>query len=417
MSGNGWRAHAKSTHPNHEDYAKKTLYAYMPCYGRYGIEYVDAVVKVHYQGSYAFALRDFVYDAGNQWCPRWIQRNYQIQNREAPDAVAPYGYSNLGPEDVEGIVDGDAVAVPKEQAASTGAPQERFPHERVSPQKFVFEPEGEPLKDQEEEHAEAQCPEHNWQPESRKPWQLHSERGPNVDAVGTDIPKPAVPFEDIVNPEDLAQAYDRHWKTYSPSRTYETWEKIKQGGTKYSDESLTKENLGDDYQQIFVTMVLDHVEHVLDCVRRREQPEPLRLLLLGIAGSGKTRAIQTLLQEIQRALAQANLPAEIDPEAFVRVGAPTGTAAFNVRFNATTIHRLIHWFTPPYFSRLTNADQLHRLQQHLMNTHLVIIDEISMVGRQVMGRMDDSPNQGRAGQNEAGHSLGGVCCVGVGDPA
>ena len=221
-----------------------------------------------------------------------------------------------------------------------------------------------------------------------------------------------------MNPLEPKQKYDRHWPTYSGSRAATTWEQLRQGGgADYSDESLRKENLEDDYQQLFVTMVLDHVQHVVDCVRRKEQPEPMRLLLLGTAGAGKTRAVQTLLQEVKRALRKAHLPAEIDPESFVRVGAPTGTAAFNVRFNATTIHRLIHWFTPPYFASVTNDERLLALQKHLGKTRLLIIDELSMVGRQMMGRIDDRFNQGRAGQNEAGYSLGGVSCVGVGAPA
>ena len=77
-------------------------------------------------------------------------------------------------------------------------------------------------------------------------------------------------------------------------------------------------------------------------MQKKQTPEPLRLLLLGTAGSGKTRAVQTVLQELQRALSIADLPVDVDRTAFVRVGAPTGTAAFNLRFQATTIHRLIH---------------------------------------------------------------------------
>ena len=61
------------------------------------------------------------------------------------------------------------------------------------------------------------------------------------------------------------------------------------------------------------------------------------------------KEFQTALQEMQRVLATAGLPFDIDPREFVRVAAPTGTAAFNIRFNATTLHRLMHWFTPPYF--------------------------------------------------------------------
>ena len=164
-------------------------------------------------------------------------------------------------------------------------------------------------------------------------------------------------------------------------------------------------------------MVLDHVQHVIACINDGVQPEPVRLLLLGTAGSGKTRATQTMLQELRRALAAADLPAHIDREAFVRVGAPTGTAAFNVRFNATTIHRLIKWVTPPYFASVTNKDQLHALQTHLRDTYLLVIDEVSMVGRQMMGRIDDRFEQGRAGRNAAQYTLGGSSCVAVGDPA
>ena len=92
---------------------------------------------------------------------------------------------------------------------------------------------------------------------------------------------------------------------------------------------------------------LDHAEHIFECLRKKTQPEPLRLLLLGTAGSGKTRAVQTALQEIQRKLAAAGLPFDVDTRHFVRVAAPTGSAAFNLRFHATTVHGLIRWFTPP----------------------------------------------------------------------
>ena len=99
-------------------------------------------------------------------------------------------------------------------------------------------------------------------------------------------------------------------------------------------------------------------------------------------------------------------------------GAPTGTAAFNMRFNATTIHRLIHWFRPPYFKELAATDdRLHALQKHLASTWLLILDEISMVGRQMMGRIDSRTTQARAGNNPLEFTLGGISCVGVGDPA
>ena len=49
--------------------------------------------------------------------------------------------------------------------------------------------------------------------------------------------------------------------------------------------------------------------------------------------------MQTALQEMLRHLTSLSMPFD-----FVRVAAPTGCAAFNMHFNATTIHRLIHHF-------------------------------------------------------------------------
>ena len=91
----------------------------------------------------------------------------------------------------------------------------------------------------------------------------------------------------------------------------------------------------DDYQQLFATLVREHVHHLMQCCARKEQPEPLRLCLLGIAGSGKTRAIQTLLQEVQRALASAKLDVDIyRPREFVYVLVrPQGLQLSNMRCN------------------------------------------------------------------------------------
>ena len=185
----------------------------------------------------------------------------------------------------------------------------------------------------------------------------------------------------------------------------------------YSDESLCRETLNDDYQQLFVTMLIDHVQHVVECIHKKKKPEPMRLLLLGTAGSGKTRSVQPALQEIQRALAKAELPAELASTNLVRVGAPTGSAAFNLRFQATTIHRLIHWYTPPYFREVQNAETLQRLQKDLEYVQLLILDEMSMIGRQMMGRIDSRMEQAKAGVAAPNEALGGVSCVLVGAPA
>ena len=67
-----------------------------------------------------------------------------------------------------------------------------------------------------------------------------------------------------------------------------TWATLREESNVYNDDSLSADTLGDDYQQLFVTMLLDHVQYIIQCVRDEVQPEPMRLLLLGTAGSGKS---------------------------------------------------------------------------------------------------------------------------------
>ena len=85
VTGNGWSGQAKQTHERHEEYARKTLYAYMPCADLSGVEYVDAVVRHYFNGNYGYALYEFVSASDNVWCPKWIRRNYEIQNKISPN--------------------------------------------------------------------------------------------------------------------------------------------------------------------------------------------------------------------------------------------------------------------------------------------------------------------------------------------
>ena len=80
LNGCGWPRQAKRTHAQHTEYAKRTLYAYAPCAGLQGTEYLDAAVARFFKNDWAAALRAFVEDEGNHWCPTWIRRNYEIEH-------------------------------------------------------------------------------------------------------------------------------------------------------------------------------------------------------------------------------------------------------------------------------------------------------------------------------------------------
>ena len=181
-----------------------------------------------------------------------------------------------------------------------------------------------------EDHAapEAYDTDHHWDKERRPPEELHSALGPNLEPAPKQRKVEAL--DDTVNPED----HDWHtaWKDVDVHKLRAAWEALREEKPEL-DVGKREDFQLHDFQQLFVTLVLRHAEEVVAAWKAHTVPKPLRLLLLGTAGTGKTLALQTALQ----ALADRGLLRD-----FVRVAAPTGTAAFNVGFNATTIHRLIH---------------------------------------------------------------------------
>ena len=270
------------------------------------------------------------------------------------------------------------------------------------------------LEEPEEDNKDSARPESHdndshWQFHNRPPWQQHSALGASLNNADTE--KPAEPMHECINPPGIDWSVNS--KKVSSAALPPWWMKLRASASTYTDDSLTIESLQDDHQCLFVHLVLKHVQDIITCIRKKTKPVPLRLLLLGTAGTGKTRSIQTLLQHLHAQLQRQGLPAE-----FIRVAAPTGTAAFNIRFNATTVHRLIHWFRPPYFhDLLADSDSLAKFQEYMENTQLLLIDEISMVGRQMMGRIDARMRQAKAGTCQSDTSLGGLSCICVGDPA
>ena len=217
---------------------------------------------------------------------------------------------------------------------------------------------------------------------------------------------------EVVNPID--HDYESSPVPLSLEAWNNTWKCIETSANIYEDKTLSKDNLGDDYQLLFVNILLDHVRELVQLAKDNllEIAKPLRILLLGTAGTGKARTVQTTLQEIRSILEASNLPPEL-----IRCAAPTGTAAFTMKFNATTIHRLIQWTNMRFFDEIRNEEVLDALQKHLEHTQLIFLDEMSMIGRRMMGRIDSRFRQGKAVDASTTESLGNVSSVCIGDPA
>ena len=135
------------------------------------------------------------------------------------------------------------------------------------------------------------------------------------------------------------------------------------------------------------TIVHEHVEAI--------DPPPLRMIISGTAGTGKSYLINCL-----RLLLQDK----------VRVAAPTGVAAFNV--DGHTLHSLLSLPTKGEYKDL-NGEHLHQMQEQLATMKYLIIDEMSMVGRKILGQVDKRLRQ--AFPHQADQLFGGCSCLLFGD--
>jgi len=120
--------------------------------------------------------------------------------------------------------------------------------------------------------------------------------------------------------------------------------------------------------------------HYNTIIANHNQVEPLRLIIMGTAGTGKSyliNAIRGRLQEIAM-----NNGTETSP---VIVLAPTGVAAFNI--HGSTIHSTL---SVPINSSDFNieGERLKNLQKRLNGVNYVIIDEKSMLGRRMLSIVD-----------------------------
>ena len=124
-------------------------------------------------------------------------------------------------------------------------------------------------------------------------------------------------------------------------------------------------------------------------------PPPLRMIVSGTAGTGKSYLIHCLRLLLQHHLC---------------VAAPTGVAAFNVEGN--TLHSLLSLPTRGDFKDL-EGERLQKIQRSFSNIKYIIIDEMSMVGRKMLGQVDRRLRQ--IFPHHAQEVFGGCSCLLFGD--
>jgi ATP-dependent DNA helicase PIF1 len=117
---------------------------------------------------------------------------------------------------------------------------------------------------------------------------------------------------------------------------------------------------------------------------QNDHPEPLLINVDGTAGTGKSFLISAISTELQNLAFQQNKPNPV-----MRL-APTGIAAFGI--NGMTIHSALSLPVKSSFNELVPS-ALSKLQYQWKDIKLLIIDEKSMIGRTMAGKMDSRLRQ------------------------
>src|SRR5277367_6414695 len=180
---------------------------------------------------------------------------------------------------------------------------------------------------------------------------------------------------------------------------------IHEGRQRYSNDDLTEasnfindasskdrnyDNRFEDDDLVDIQTLNENQKSVLNCIESHygdiltsKQVEPLRMIIMGTAGTGKSYLIRAIRKRL-RTMARTN---SSNPPAIVL--APTGVAAFNI--NGAMIHSMLS------ISIINNkhgkgldieGERLKQLQERLQDVLYVIIDEKSMVGWQMLAQID-----------------------------
>ena len=135
-------------------------------------------------------------------------------------------------------------------------------------------------------------------------------------------------------------------------------------------------------QRAAVALILQKMLEIYECGQSAEalaKVEPLRVIVAGSAGTGKTKVIEIISAFAWRLFGPGGM----------RNVAPSGTAAFLMR--GTTLHSLFPIpMGPAQYQgfRSPTGERLRRLQADLLKLVCLCVDERSMVGTVVMGWME-----------------------------
>ena len=145
--------------------------------------------------------------------------------------------------------------------------------------------------------------------------------------------------------------------------------------TKYDGTFYTIDQLKDDQKDI-VAVILNTLKHFIEDDEFNPEKQFLRMTITGVAGSGKSILINTIVTILRR-IFQYN--------ECIQVFAPTGSAAFAA--GGETIHR---GFKLPnsYQNMIIDSKRMEYYIKRFDNTVAIIFDERSLIDATNLGAME-----------------------------
>ena len=143
---------------------------------------------------------------------------------------------------------------------------------------------------------------------------------------------------------------------------------------------------------------------------RSGQPvAPYRVFVSGPGGVGKSHVISLIRNDTVKLL---RLSGQVQPDdVTVLLTALTGVAAFNIQ--GMTLHSALLLSTSKYSSLPLTQDKLNTLRTKLSNLQLLIIDEVSMVGSNMLLQIHKRLQQLKGSKDDV--TFGNVSILAVGD--
>lgn len=162
-------------------------------------------------------------------------------------------------------------------------------------------------------------------------------------------------------------------------------------------------------QKIAVNFHRKWCKEAVVSIKTGQPVKPYRIFLSGPGGVGKSYVISLIHRDTVKLL---RLSGQVAPDDVTTLlTAPTGVAAFNIQ--GMTLHSAFLLGTSNFTSQSLTQDKLNTLRTKLSNLQLLIIDEISMVGSNMLYQIHKRLQQLKGLSNDT--TFGNISILAVGD--